>query len=268
MPTGPPSGSASPSPTSSAACSRRKGSRWRCLRGNAPGAGSSWTSACSIRRPRSSRIRPESTSPPARRRERLGNRHPTIVPYETFAAADGDLVIAVGNDEQWRRFCAVAVLEETARDPRFVTNRLRVENYEALRPLLAQKLRTRPRDEWLKDLTSGGRAVRRGARRAGGAGRPTACRPRDGRRLSTTPRSAPCKSSAFPSSCQTRRARFGPRRRRWGSTRMRSCVRISDCRRKRCSGCGRTAQSSVLTLVRHQRPDFLDEEVEHIFLGQ
>jgi formyl-CoA transferase/CoA:oxalate CoA-transferase len=87
---------------------------------------------------------------------RLGNRHPTIVPYETFAAADGDVVIAVGNDEQWRRFCAVAVLEETARDPRFVTNRLRVENYEALRPLLAEKLRTRPRDEWLKDLRAVG----------------------------------------------------------------------------------------------------------------
>ena len=39
---------------------------------------------------------------------RLGNRHPTIVPYETFAASDGDFVLAVGNDDQWRRFCAVA----------------------------------------------------------------------------------------------------------------------------------------------------------------
>ena len=50
---------------------------------------------------------------------RLGNRHPTIAPYETFAAADGDFVLAVGNDDQWRRFCAVAGLPE---DPRFATN--------------------------------------------------------------------------------------------------------------------------------------------------
>ena len=54
---------------------------------------------------------------------RLGNRHPSIVPYETFAASDGEFVLAVGNDEQWRRFCAVAELPE---DERFATNRQRV----------------------------------------------------------------------------------------------------------------------------------------------
>ena len=54
---------------------------------------------------------------------RLGNRHPTIVPYETFAAVDGDFVVAVGNDDQWRRFCAVAGLPA---DERFATNRGRV----------------------------------------------------------------------------------------------------------------------------------------------
>src|SRR3954454_24399322 len=53
---------------------------------------------------------------------RLGNRHPTIVPYETFAASDGDFVLAVGNDDQWRRFCHVAGLAEEAR---FATNRQR-----------------------------------------------------------------------------------------------------------------------------------------------
>jgi formyl-CoA transferase/CoA:oxalate CoA-transferase len=87
---------------------------------------------------------------------RLGNRHPTIVPYETFAAADGDVVIAVGNDEQWRRFCDVAEIAEIGRDARFVTNRLRVENYAALRPLLAQRLRARRRDDWLQDLRAAG----------------------------------------------------------------------------------------------------------------
>jgi hypothetical protein len=55
---------------------------------------------------------------------RLGNRHPSIVPYETFTAADGEFVLAVGNDEQWRRFCAVAALPE---DERFATNRQRVK---------------------------------------------------------------------------------------------------------------------------------------------
>ena len=54
---------------------------------------------------------------------RLGNRHPTIVPYETFTASDGDFVLAVGNDDQWRRFCEVAGLDP---DERFATNRGRV----------------------------------------------------------------------------------------------------------------------------------------------
>ena len=55
--------------------------------------------------------------------QRIGNRHPTIVPYETFTASDGDFVLAVGNDDQWRRFCTVAGLD---RDERFETNRQRV----------------------------------------------------------------------------------------------------------------------------------------------
>jgi crotonobetainyl-CoA:carnitine CoA-transferase CaiB-like acyl-CoA transferase len=87
---------------------------------------------------------------------RLGNRHPTIVPYETFPAADGDVVIAVGNDEQWRRFCTVTKLDEMARDPRFESNRRRVENYDALRSILTQRLGTRRRDEWLNDLRAAG----------------------------------------------------------------------------------------------------------------
>ena len=64
---------------------------------------------------------------------RLGNRHPSIVPYETFAASDGEFVLAVGNDDQWRRFCAVAALEP---DERFATNRQRVTGYDELRPWL------------------------------------------------------------------------------------------------------------------------------------
>jgi crotonobetainyl-CoA:carnitine CoA-transferase CaiB-like acyl-CoA transferase len=84
---------------------------------------------------------------------RLGNRHPTIVPYETFSAADGDFVLAVGNDDQWRRFCGVAALDE---DARFATNRQRVTNYDQLRPILAERLRTRTRAQWIQALTAEG----------------------------------------------------------------------------------------------------------------
>ena len=84
---------------------------------------------------------------------RLGNRHPSIAPYETFAASDGDFVLAVGNDEQWRTFCAAAEIHE---DPRFATNRQRVTAYDELRPVIADRLRTRPRQHWIERLTAAG----------------------------------------------------------------------------------------------------------------
>jgi formyl-CoA transferase/CoA:oxalate CoA-transferase len=88
--------------------------------------------------------------------ERLGNRHPTIVPYETFEGADGQFVLAVGNDDLWRRFCTVAELSNLASDPRFVTNRGRVENYAELKPILVDRLRTRSRAEWIAALNAQG----------------------------------------------------------------------------------------------------------------
>jgi crotonobetainyl-CoA:carnitine CoA-transferase CaiB-like acyl-CoA transferase len=84
---------------------------------------------------------------------RLGNRHPSIVPYETFAASDGDFVLAVGNDEQWRTFCGVAGLPD---DPRFATNRQRVTAYDELRPFVADRLRTQSRQYWIERLTAAG----------------------------------------------------------------------------------------------------------------
>ena len=88
--------------------------------------------------------------------KRMGNRHPTIAPYETFAAADGDLVVAVGNDDQWRRFCAAADLPGLCDDPRFSSNRGRVEHYDALRPAIADRLRSRPRSVWIAELRAAG----------------------------------------------------------------------------------------------------------------
>jgi crotonobetainyl-CoA:carnitine CoA-transferase CaiB-like acyl-CoA transferase len=87
---------------------------------------------------------------------RMGNRHPTIVPYETFPAADGDFVVAVGNDEQWRRFCGVIAAAGLQDDARFATNRGRVDHYDALRPLLVEKLRVKTRAEWVDGLKAAG----------------------------------------------------------------------------------------------------------------
>jgi crotonobetainyl-CoA:carnitine CoA-transferase CaiB-like acyl-CoA transferase len=82
---------------------------------------------------------------------RLGNRHPSIVPYETFAASDGEFVLAVGTDEQWKKFCAVAGLDL---GERFATNRQRVTGYDELRPLVAARLATEPREHWIARLSA------------------------------------------------------------------------------------------------------------------
>ena len=87
---------------------------------------------------------------------RMGNRHPTIVPYETFEASDGDFVVAVGNDEQWRRFCRIVEADTLAADDRFATNRARVINYKELRPLLAERLKRRSRNDWVEALKADG----------------------------------------------------------------------------------------------------------------
>jgi crotonobetainyl-CoA:carnitine CoA-transferase CaiB-like acyl-CoA transferase len=87
---------------------------------------------------------------------RMGNRHPTIVPYELFTAADGDFVIAVGNDDQWRRFCAAVELSDLATDARFATNRDRVTRYAELKPLIDRRLRQEPRAVWIDRLSNAG----------------------------------------------------------------------------------------------------------------
>ncbi len=87
---------------------------------------------------------------------RMGNRHPTIVPYETFHASDGDFVVAVGNDDQFRRFCRIIGAEALPDDERFSTNRARVVHYNELRPLLVERLRARTRQEWVRDLKAAG----------------------------------------------------------------------------------------------------------------
>ena len=87
---------------------------------------------------------------------RLGNRHPSITPYETLEAADGELVVAVGNDQLWCTFCGVIGAEALADDARFRTNKDRVAAREALRPLLVERMRTRPVAEWIERLKAAG----------------------------------------------------------------------------------------------------------------
>jgi len=86
----------------------------------------------------------------------LGNQHPTIVPYETFTAADGDIVVAAGNDALFTKFCEIIETPALAADERFTTNKGRVENQDALRPLLAERIRTRSRSQWLDVLKQAG----------------------------------------------------------------------------------------------------------------
>jgi formyl-CoA transferase len=88
--------------------------------------------------------------------QRLGNAHPSIVPYETFRAADGYVNLAVGTDEQFARFCREAGLHELADDPDLVTNRLRVVNRDRLVPALQRAFAERPVAHWLGVLDRAG----------------------------------------------------------------------------------------------------------------
>ena len=84
---------------------------------------------------------------------RMGNRHPTIVPYETFTASDGDFMLAVGTDEQWKKFCEIAKLDA---GEQYAVNRARVTGYAELRPLVAAALLAQPRSYWIEKLRGAG----------------------------------------------------------------------------------------------------------------
>lgn len=87
---------------------------------------------------------------------RLGNAHPNIVPYQAFRAADGYLVIAVGNDEQFRALCRTADMAKLAMDPRFATNADRVAHRLELLALLEPVIAGRGRDAWIRSLERAG----------------------------------------------------------------------------------------------------------------
>ena len=87
---------------------------------------------------------------------RMGNRHPSIAPYDTFTASDGDFVLSVGNDDQFRRLAEVLKQPELATDPRFATNASRVAHYDALRSALQALFASWTRDGLVRALTTAG----------------------------------------------------------------------------------------------------------------
>jgi crotonobetainyl-CoA:carnitine CoA-transferase CaiB-like acyl-CoA transferase len=88
--------------------------------------------------------------------QRIGNAHPNIVPYQTFKTADGDIILACGNDNLFKKFCEVAGCQELAKDERFFTNSKRVENRVAITELLAVVFGKRTTRDWVSALEAAG----------------------------------------------------------------------------------------------------------------
>ena len=87
---------------------------------------------------------------------RMGNQHPTIVPYETFRSKDGYINLAIGNTNLWRTFCKAIAREELSADPRFGTEASRVENRNALKPIMDAIVAERTTRQWLELLERAG----------------------------------------------------------------------------------------------------------------
>ncbi|HLX33757.1 MAG TPA: CoA transferase [Candidatus Limnocylindrales bacterium] len=87
---------------------------------------------------------------------RLGNAHPSIVPYEAFRTLDGSIAIGVGSEKQWRALCAALALDQVAADPRFASNGARVTNRRALVALLDEHFGQRSSADWLAVLDAAG----------------------------------------------------------------------------------------------------------------
>jgi crotonobetainyl-CoA:carnitine CoA-transferase CaiB-like acyl-CoA transferase len=83
---------------------------------------------------------------------RYGNAHAQVVPYEVFPTSDGHIILAIGNDGQFKRFCEIAGCAELADEPRFKTNSQRIVHRAELIPLIAEVMRTRSKQEWIAAL--------------------------------------------------------------------------------------------------------------------
>jgi crotonobetainyl-CoA:carnitine CoA-transferase CaiB-like acyl-CoA transferase len=163
---------------------------------------------------------------------RAGNAHQNIVPYEVFRCADGHLILGVGNDGQFAKFCEIAGIPEWAADPRFAKNADRVRNRDTLVPMVAAVILTRPQRAWLEALERAGvpcgpiavDQVRRLRRWPRGAWARAA--PARGQRPQVATR---CASRRRPSLTSTRR-------RCAASTRRRCCASASRSTTRRFTG--------------------------------
>jgi crotonobetainyl-CoA:carnitine CoA-transferase CaiB-like acyl-CoA transferase len=87
---------------------------------------------------------------------RMGNSHPSLYPYAPMMCSDGELIITAGNDAQFRKLCGVLGVPELADDPRFTRTEDRNHHRDELRPLLLERLRTRTKMEWFRDIIGAG----------------------------------------------------------------------------------------------------------------
>ena len=88
--------------------------------------------------------------------KRWGNAHPNVIPYQVFACSDGHIIVAVGNDSQFRKFCEALGVSDLGSDERFATNSNRIRHRAALIPLLEPLVKLRTRDEWVNALEAAG----------------------------------------------------------------------------------------------------------------
>jgi len=87
---------------------------------------------------------------------RIGNRHPSITPFSSVETADGHMIIAIGNDSLWEKFCHLVGRAELSQDERFVSNHLRTENWAALESILAGIFADKNVEEWTSLLQEAG----------------------------------------------------------------------------------------------------------------
>lgn len=87
---------------------------------------------------------------------RLGNAHPNIVPYQAFATSDSYIILAVGNDDQYRKFCSVAGVPHLSADERYATNAGRVRNRDTLIPIIREILTRQSKSWWISELEKAG----------------------------------------------------------------------------------------------------------------
>ena len=182
---------------------------------------------------------------------RAGNAHQNVVPYQVFAASDGHLIVATGNESQYRAYRAAIGRPDLGEDPRYATNRLRVLNRVALIDMLAAIMRQGRRDDWIAKLeavgvpaapsTTSRRRSRIRRRRPGSCAATCRIRP------AASPPSPPAPCGSRP-----RRSRTAAPRRCWASTPRKCCATCWGSRRSdsRVHG-GHRVEADSGRLARH-----------------